>query len=60
MGRSKVKLESGGDESSPCFRSFLKGKLSDKGLLTRIRNLLYVSTKDVLIILTSLVGTPNL
>jgi hypothetical protein len=39
----KVKLESGGDEASPCFRPFRIGTLSDKCL--PVWNLLYILFK---------------
>jgi hypothetical protein len=57
MAYSKAKLKSSGDRTSPWFRPFWIGKLSDKCL--PIQTLLYVSFKHILINLTSFMGTPN-
>jgi hypothetical protein len=51
MAYSKTKLKSSGDRSSPCFRPFWIGNLSDKCL--PIWTLLYVSFKHILINLTT-------
>jgi hypothetical protein len=58
LGRySEAKLKSNGNKASPCFTSFLIGKVSDKYLLTR--TLLYVLFKHILISLTRFMGTQN-
>jgi hypothetical protein len=57
MAYPKVKLKSSGDKTSPYFKSFWIGKLSDKCL--PIQTLLYVSIKHILISLTNFIGIPN-
>jgi hypothetical protein len=57
MAYSKAKMKISGDKVSPYFRSFWIRKLSDKCL--PIWTLLCVSVKNILINLTSLMGTPN-
>jgi hypothetical protein len=57
MAYSKAKFKNSGDRTSPCFRPFWIGKLSDKCL--PIRTLLYVSFQHILISLTRLLGTSN-
>src|SRR5215510_3091168 len=56
MASSKAKLKSNGDRSSPCFKPFLIGNISDKFLPTR--NLLYVSVRHIFISFTSFLGIP--
>jgi hypothetical protein len=57
MAYSKAKLKSSDDDTS-CFRPFWIGKLSDKYVFTYM-DFLYVLFKDILISLTSFMGTPN-
>jgi hypothetical protein len=57
MAYFKGKLKSSGSKTTPCFRSFWIGKISDNCLPIQI--LLYVSFKNVLMSLTSFMGTPK-
>jgi hypothetical protein len=57
MAYFKEKLRRTGDKTPNCFGPFYIGKVSDKCLPTR--TFLYISLKQVLINLTSFMGTPN-
>jgi hypothetical protein len=56
MEFSKAKLKSTGDRTSPSFKTFLIGNMSDK--FSSNRSLLYISDKHIFIILTSFMGIP--
>jgi hypothetical protein len=57
MAYSTDKLKNSGDKTSPGFRKFRIGKLSDECL--RIRTLLYVWFKRILVSLSSFMDNPN-
>jgi hypothetical protein len=57
MAYSKAKLRRSGDKVSPYFRPIWIRKLPDK--YEPIRTLPYVSFKNILISLTSFMGTSN-
>ena len=57
MAYSKAKMKSNSNKTSPCFKPFLIGNMSDKFLPTQ--TLLYVSVRHIFINPTSFLGITN-